>query len=151
MKCQKDLSTCSQLLTVPRTYTTFTNKVLYFFNHFKFDSNMRVQTEAIHFSADVRLLDSIEKKMSKLENFFDRIIEARVILKLENSGQIRDKIAEIKIHLPNGIIFIKEVSKTFEAALDKALVALKRQLVKYKEKVTGRRYVERTNREKDTI
>ena len=112
---------------------------------------MRVQTEAIHFSADVRLLDSIEKKMTKLENFFDRIIEARVILKLENSGQIRDKIAEIKIHLPNGIIFIKETSKTFEAALDKALVALKRQLVKYKEKVTGRRYAERTNREEDTV
>lgn len=108
---------------------------------------MRVQTEAIHFSADVKLLSAIEKKMSKLEHFFDSIIEARIILKLENSGQIRDKIAEIKIHIPNGIIFIKETSKTFEAALDKALVALKRQLVKYKEKVTGRRFVEKFSKE----
>lgn len=112
---------------------------------------MRVQTEAIHFSADIKLLSAIEKKMLKLENFFDRIIEARIILKLENSGQIRDKIAEIKIHIPNGIIFIKETSKTFEAALDKALVALKRQLVKYKEKVTGRRFVEKFSKEKDTV
>ena len=104
---------------------------------------MRVQTEAVHFSADVKLLSAIEKKFSKLENFFDRIIEARVILKLENSGQIKGKIAEIKIHIPNGIIFIKETSKTFEAALDKALVALKRQLVKYKEKVAGRRFAEK--------
>ena len=104
---------------------------------------MRVQTEAIHFSADVKLLSAIEAKLAKLENFFDRIIEARVILKLENSGQIRDKIAEIKLHLPNGIIFIKETSKSFEAAIDKALVALKRQLIKYKEKVTNRRISEK--------
>lgn len=104
---------------------------------------MRVQTEAIHFSADIKLLSAIEAKLAKLENFFDRIIEARVILKLENSGQIRDKIAEIKLHLPNGIIFIRETSKSFEAAIDKALVALKRQLVKHKEKVTSRRITEK--------
>jgi putative sigma-54 modulation protein len=112
---------------------------------------MRVQTEAIHFSADVKLLSVIESKISKLEHFFDRILEARVILKLENSGQIKDKIAEVKIHLPNGVIFIKETSKTFEAALDKALVSLKRQLVKYKDKMTNRRYAERSRREEDTI
>ena len=104
---------------------------------------MRVQTEAIHFSADVKLLSTIESKMTKLENFFDRIIEARVILKLENSGQVKDKIAEIKIQIPNGIIFIKETSKTFEAALDKAMVTLKRQLVKYKQKATGKRFTEK--------
>ena len=103
---------------------------------------MKVQTEAIHFSADNRLLSVIENKLVKLETFFDRIIEARVILKLENSGQIRDKIAEIKLHLPNGIIFIKETSKTFEAALDKAIVALKRQLVKFKEKAASHRTIE---------
>jgi putative sigma-54 modulation protein len=111
---------------------------------------MRVQTEAIHFSADIKLLSAIELKLAKLENFFDKIIEAKVILKLENSGQIRDKIAEIKLHLPNGIIFIKETSKSFEAAIDKALVSLKRQLVKHKEKVTSRRSTDKKNRE-DTI
>ncbi len=99
---------------------------------------MRVQTEAIHFSADSRLLAAIDAKIQKLELFFSSIIEAKVILKLENSGQIRDKIAEIKLHLPNGVIFIKETSKTFEAALDKAIVTLKRQLVKYKERKTDR-------------
>jgi putative sigma-54 modulation protein len=102
---------------------------------------MRVQTEAIHFSADARLLAAINAKLQKLEHFFDKIIEARVILKLENSGQVRDKITEIKLNLPNGVIFIKETSKTFEAALDKAIVALKRQLVKYKERKTDKRTI----------
>ncbi|MDZ7879695.1 MAG: ribosome-associated translation inhibitor RaiA [Saprospiraceae bacterium] len=103
---------------------------------------MRVQTEAIHFSADVKLLSTIENKLQKLDNFFDKIIEAKVILKLENSGSIREKIAEVKLNLPNGVIFIKETSKTFEAALDKAMVSLKRQLVKHKEKTAAHRPIE---------
>lgn len=100
---------------------------------------MRVQTEAIHFSADVKLLAAIDHKLQKLEHFFNHIIEARVILKLENTGHVREKIAEIKLHLPNGVIFIRETSRTFEAALDKAIVALKRQLVKFKEKAAENR------------
>ncbi|NJN35489.1 MAG: ribosome-associated translation inhibitor RaiA [Saprospiraceae bacterium] len=107
---------------------------------------MRVQTEAIHFSADVKLLSAIESKLAKLDHFFDRIIEAKVILKLENTGQVREKIAEVKLQLPNGVIFIKETSRTFEAAIDKALVALKRQLVKFKEKLTNRRFTDRFGR-----
>lgn len=106
---------------------------------------MRIQTEAIHFSADAKLLTTIEKKMSVLERFFDKILDAKVILKLENSGQVREKVAEIKLNLPNGVIFIKETSKTFEAALDKALVALKRQLLKFKEKSAGKRHAEKDN------
>jgi putative sigma-54 modulation protein len=95
---------------------------------------MKVQTEAIHFSADAKLLASIEKKIQRLTHFFEHINDARVILKLENSGQVRDKIAEIKLMIPNGVIFIKETSKTFEAAIDAAVLSLKRQLVKQKEK-----------------
>ncbi|MEY4936371.1 MAG: hypothetical protein RIS64_2730 [Bacteroidota bacterium] len=96
---------------------------------------MRVQTEAIHFTADVKLLDNIQKKLSKLEHLFGKVTDAKIILKLENSGQVRDKIAEIKLSLPNGIIFIKESAKTFEAAIDAVVACLKRQLVKYKEKI----------------
>ena len=97
---------------------------------------MRVQTEAVHFTADVKLLRAIEAKLFKLEHFFDKIIDARVILKLENSGQVKDKIAEIKLFIPNGVIFIKETSKSFEEAFEKAMVTLRRQLIKYKEKMT---------------
>jgi putative sigma-54 modulation protein len=95
---------------------------------------MKIQTEALHFSADAQLLSSVERKVSKLENFFNRIIEARVILKLDNLGLKYLRIAEIKLQLPNGIIFTKEGDKTFDAALDKALVAMKLQLLRYKTK-----------------
>lgn len=52
---------------------------------------MVVYTEAVQFKVDSKLLDFIEKKLSKVDQFFDRIINARVVLKLENTGQVREK------------------------------------------------------------
>lgn len=95
---------------------------------------MKVQTQAIHFKADQKLIYFIERKLRKLEVFFDRIIDVDVILRLENTGQIRDKIAEIKLKIPRGILIAKENSKTFEASIDAAVDALRRQLIKYKQR-----------------
>lgn len=95
---------------------------------------MKIQTESLDFIADAQLLSSVELKVSKLKLFFDRIREAHVTLKSDNTHLKKERIAEIKVHLPNGIIFIKESSKTFEAALDKALVAIKILLLRYKVK-----------------
>jgi putative sigma-54 modulation protein len=96
---------------------------------------MKVHTESIQFKADVKLLDFIEKKLSKLDLFFDRIIDADVKLKLENSGQVRDKIAEIRLHVPGQSLFVKETDKTFEISVDNAVEDLRRQLIRYKEKM----------------
>jgi putative sigma-54 modulation protein len=95
---------------------------------------MKIQTEALCLSVDAKLVSSIEQKVSKLDQFFSRISEVRVILKFDNTVLTKERIAEIKIHVPNGVIFIKESSKTFDLAFDKALVALKVQLLRYKAK-----------------
>jgi putative sigma-54 modulation protein len=95
---------------------------------------MRVQTQSVHFDADVKLIEFIEQKLAKLETFFDRIIMAEVILKLENSGQVRDKIAEIKLKVPKGVLIAKETNKSFEASVDSAVEALRKQLIKHKTK-----------------
>ena len=95
---------------------------------------MKTHTEAVHFTADQKLLVYIEKKLLKLQQFFDNIIDANVILKLENVGQIKDKIAEIKLHIPGSTIFAKESNKSFEVAIDEAVESLRRQLIKYKER-----------------
>ena len=96
---------------------------------------MRVRTEAIQFKADQKLIDHINKKLQKMDNYFDRIIETKVTLKLENSGQVRDKITEIKMSVPGDTIIVKESSKTFEAAIDTSIDVLKRRLIKYKERL----------------
>jgi len=96
---------------------------------------MKINLTAVHFDADQKLVDYIERKTAKLEQFFDRITDAQVSLKLENSGQVRDKIVELKLMVPGDILVAKETSKTFEAATDAVVDNMKRQLNKHKERV----------------
>lgn len=95
---------------------------------------MKVYTESVQFKADRKLLDFIEKKLNKMDQYFDRIIDARVTLKLENAGQIKDKIAEVRLKVPGDTLVVKESQRTFEASIDEAVDVLKRQLIKFKEK-----------------
>jgi putative sigma-54 modulation protein len=96
---------------------------------------MKVQITAVHFDADQKLIDFIDKKTSKLGQFFDRITDAQVFLKLENSGQVRDKIVELKLMVPGDTLIASDMSKSFEAATDGVVDNMKRQLTKYKERI----------------
>lgn len=95
---------------------------------------MRVYTESVAFKADQKLIDYIERKVAKMDQFFDRIIDAHVVLKLENAGQVRDKIAEVRLNVPGDTLIAKETRKTFEASVSSAVEALRRQLIRYKER-----------------
>ena len=95
---------------------------------------MKIHTESVQFKADQKLHEFIEKKMEKLTSHFDRIINVEVKLRLENSGQVKDKVAEIQLHVPGQTLFAKETTKTFEHSIDGAVEDLRRQLSKYKEK-----------------
>lgn len=95
---------------------------------------MKVYTEAVQFKADPKLTEFVDRKLTKVEQFFDKVIEARVTLKLENAGQIRDKVAEVRIQVPGEVLFASATHKTFEAAVDAVVQSLKRQVKKYKDK-----------------
>ncbi len=96
---------------------------------------MKIRVQSIHFTADSKLLDFIQKKADKLDQFFDQIISGEVYLKLENTENEANKITEIKLMIPGNDLFAKEQCKTFEEATDKAIESLRRQLDKHKEKV----------------
>ena len=98
---------------------------------------MKLHINAVHFSADAKLIAYIEKKLNKIESLFDNVIRTDVSLKLENSGKIKDKIAEIKVKLPGSVLIVKEQAKTFEFSVDRATESLKRQVIKYKERLRG--------------
>lgn len=96
---------------------------------------MNVQIQTVHFDADSRLLEHVNAKIEKLKTFHDKIIGAEVYLKLDNkSQQIRDKIAEIKVHVPKHSYFVKHQSKTFEESFDLAFNSLVSQVKRQKEK-----------------
>lgn len=96
---------------------------------------MKLQMHSIHFDADRKLLEYIQRKTDKLETFYDRITDGEVFLKLnKDSENHENKVVEIKVNIPGGQLFAKEKSNTFEAATDVAVEALKAQIKKYKEK-----------------
>lgn len=96
---------------------------------------MNVQIQSVHFDADTQLLDRVNQKMQKLSTFHDRIVDAEVYLVLDNvSHQIKDKIAEIKVHVPRHSFFVKHQSKTFEESFDLAFDSLVNQIKRYKER-----------------
>ncbi|MEM9673009.1 MAG: ribosome hibernation-promoting factor, HPF/YfiA family [Cyclobacteriaceae bacterium] len=99
---------------------------------------MKLQMHAVHFDADPKLIDFIQRKTDKLEAIYERIVDGEVFLKLENGEATDNKIVEIKINLPGNQLFAKEQNESFEAATDSAIDALKRQLKKYKEKQSAR-------------
>jgi putative sigma-54 modulation protein len=95
---------------------------------------MNIQFHPSGFVASEQLKEFIEKRLEKLETFFDKIIDADVYLKLESHQQIKDKTAEIKLNVPGISLFSSETAKNFEASTDLAVESLRRQLKKYKEK-----------------
>jgi len=96
---------------------------------------MKLQIQSIHFDADVKLIDFIQKKLDKLETFYDRIIGGEVFLKLEKNEEKANKIVQIKLNVPGNDLLVKEQAASFEEAVDMAYENLKRQLQKTKEKM----------------
>lgn len=95
---------------------------------------MKLQMQSIHFDADKKLLQFIQKKMDKLETFYDRITGGDVYLKLEKD-EVKNKAVHIKLFLPGTSVMAKEQGGSFEEAVDLAYENLKRQLSKQKEKM----------------
>ena len=96
---------------------------------------MNVNIQTVHFDADGKLVNYVNKKMSKLNTFHDRIIKVDVFLKLDNVvHNIKDKIAEIKVHVPKHSFFVKCSSKSFEESFDSAFESLVNQVKRQKQR-----------------
>jgi putative sigma-54 modulation protein len=100
---------------------------------------MEIIINSVHFTTDKKLVDFVNKKVNKLDTFFDGIINAEVTLKVLKPEAAKNKIAEIKISIPsNGYLFAKKQANTFEEATDLAVDALRKQLGKFKEKLKSK-------------
>lgn len=96
---------------------------------------MNVNIQTVRFDADSGLVDYINRKLQKLDTFHDRIIRVSVFLKLDNVVHtIKDKVAEIRIHVPRHEFFVKATSKSFEGSFDNAFDSIVNQIKRKKEK-----------------
>ncbi len=100
---------------------------------------MEIKINSVHFSADKKLVDFINKKVGKLDTFFDGIINAEITLKVLKPEVANNKVSELKISIPtNGYLFAKKQGDSFEEATDLAIDAMRKQLDKYKEKLKSK-------------
>jgi putative sigma-54 modulation protein len=98
---------------------------------------MNVKINSVHFKADKKLEAFINEKLEKLHTFFEGVISSEVILKMDNVETPDNKIAEVRLIIKGYDLFAKKEANTFEAAIDLASDALRKQLVKHKDKVRG--------------
>ncbi|MFY0604767.1 MAG: ribosome-associated translation inhibitor RaiA [Flavobacteriaceae bacterium] len=95
---------------------------------------MKVYTQSINFNASADLLKFIEKKLESLVKFHDKIVDAEVFLKVENTSDKENKIIEIKMNIPGNELMVKKQTKSFEEGVSLCADSLRRQLKKSKEK-----------------
>jgi len=95
---------------------------------------MKVNVQNPNFIVDEKLVEFINKRLSKLEVFYDRIIYADVFLKVQKTSKKENKIIEILLSIPGDDVIAKKEAKTFEEGVDECLNALEKQLKKRKQK-----------------
>ncbi len=97
---------------------------------------MNIKINDVHFTADQKLVEFVTKKVSKLDNFYEGIISAEIIMKVVKPESAKNKEVELKLSIPStrDYLFAKKQADTFEEATDITVEAVKKQLKKIKEK-----------------
>ncbi|MDG1527762.1 MAG: ribosome-associated translation inhibitor RaiA [Polaribacter sp.] len=96
---------------------------------------MKVFIQSVNFNADSDLLKYVETKVQGLSKFHNKIIDAEVFLKVQNTSDKENKISEVKINIPGSELIVKKETKSFEEGISICMDSLKRQLKKSKEKL----------------
>ena len=93
-----------------------------------------IKTHHVDITASIK--DYVEKKLNKLENFFDKIQEIQVDLDVETFPNEEDRqIVSATVYVPGSALIARESSKDLYASVDLMVDKLQRQLKKYKDKL----------------
>lgn len=98
----------------------------------KMEVKMEIRVQSIKFNADQKLLDFVDKKLSKLPKFYDEIIGVEVSLSLLPEHE--NKNVKVKVMIPGNDVVVERNARTFEDAVVDCVDVLKEKLVRVKEK-----------------
>ena len=96
---------------------------------------MKVYVQSVNFNADKELIEFIEKKVSNLEKYYDKIVDAEVFLNVQQTSEKENKTVDVKLNISGHDIVVKKQCKTFEEGSMLAVDSLKRKLLQIKETV----------------
>ena len=94
---------------------------------------MEIRVQSIKFDADAKLLEFIDKKVSKLPRFFDGIVSTDVVLSLLQEHD--NKNVKMRVSIPGSEVVVERNAKSFETGINECVDILKDQLTKRKEQM----------------
>ena len=95
---------------------------------------MNVNFQSVNYTADTKLIEFTQKRVEKIAQFYDHIVDVFVYTKVENSSNKINKFAELKIGIPGDDVIVKKTAKSFEEAINQAADTAERVLKRRKEK-----------------
>ena len=96
---------------------------------------MKINIQSPGFKVNPQLNLFIQEKAEKLFNYYSDLISIEISLKISNSDTKENKVCEIRLVIPGNDILASAQCKTFEEAVDTAIDALSKQVIKHKEKI----------------
>lgn len=94
---------------------------------------MNIRFTARHFDASTSLKNYSEDAVTKLEQFYDRIVSCSIVLE-PIADKDNPQKAEIVIQIPNKVLTASEEAPKYEQAVLSAVENMSRQLKRYKQK-----------------
>ncbi len=94
---------------------------------------MEINVKSLKFNADQKLLDFVQKKVTRLSRFFEGMDTVEVTLSL--SKEPDNKNVKLQTRVLGQDLVITRNAKTFEDAVTVAVDAMKESIVRSKEKV----------------
>ena len=98
----------------------------------KAEVKMEIRVKSLKFDADQKLLDYVEKKVSKLSRFSDHLDDVEVTLSLLKEPD--NKNVKIQTRVYGQDLLIERNADTFEDAVSVAVDLMKEKVVRTKEK-----------------
>ena len=98
---------------------------------------MKVIIQTPGFKARKKLSDFVKQNTLKLSAFGDRIIECKVLLKMDKSDSKDNKICELRLVIAGNDIFAEKRSSTFEDAVLRCVEAVEHQVNRWKDSVNN--------------
>jgi len=95
---------------------------------------MKIHIQSIDCSPRQELLDLVTEKFSKLDHFSAKILESKVVLRVEKADKRDNKVVEVRLVIPGHDLFAKKNSESFEEAVQKVYDVLQREIKEWKEK-----------------
>ena len=99
---------------------------------------MELRIQSVNFEATEQLKAFAKKKVEKLVKYTDDIIQSEMIMKMIKPDAPNNKEVSVKLNIKNGESFASKVSDSFEESIDLCMEALEKQIVRTKEKKTGK-------------